>query len=323
MADKLASRISVGLLAAVAISLGVLPVHAMGYGAGMSRSGYIPGTTAGYPIGTMSAGQYSNMQPIGRQNGVDYRDAGPWWWYGGGDAGYGGYGGGIGYGAGGFGVGDTPNGTQIIQTQQQPLYPTADGPMPTTTPHPDYATEATDNLATRAPDLHNSGPSMSLTPDDMHMPKVSSYFKGFWQDMQMGQQLASSQADGQMTSQQATGQVVASNVAPHTATAGSFQPPVVQSRLSSVNFRSGTAYAVRTELKPKLQEAEQQFQDLKAQGKIGTFDVQPLETQWADLKRRATEIDKIQNSVEQRAEEGKLINDISDFEYQLKQHVDN
>lgn len=315
MADKLASRISLGLLAALAMSVGVQPVQAAGFGGGGVgggvHSGYMPGTTAGYPIGTQSAGQYANS--IGRANGVNYRDYGPWWWYGGG-----GYGAGLptnGYmygGGGGIGVGNTPNGTQIIETQQQPLYPTADGPMPTTTPHPDYATEATDNLATQHPDLHNSGPSMSLQPDDLDMPKASSYFHGFWRDMQMSQQLAGNGPSLQ----------VASDTAPVAASAKPFQPPVVQSRLSSPSFTSNGA-VVRSELKPKLQEAEQLFTDLKQTGKLGTFDIDPLETQWKDLKQRATEIANIQNSVEQKAEEGKLINQISDFEYQLRQHVDS
>jgi hypothetical protein len=305
MANKMASRISGGLLAAVALSL-VLQTASFaerGFSAGggnMSRSAYMGGVNrGGYPIGTMSSSQYGGSL----QNRYSpAMQAGPWWWYGGGGLGattYTGSTAGWGYGMGGMGMGYNP---------EELLYPTADGPQPTTTPVPTYQTEAMDNLATAHQVIHTDGPSMSFQ-DDMDMPKASSYFKGFWNDINEGQSVAAQQ--------------VASvpSVQPNSGTARNFDHPVVQSRLSTpVQFNSKVA--VRSELKPQLQEAEQMFMDLKTSGKLGTFDIEPLESKLLDLRQRARQVDNIDNSVEQRAEEGRLINSIKQFEYELRQHID-
>jgi hypothetical protein len=290
MADKFASRITAGVL--LALTFGALipvSVCAQNYNAVDQR--FIPGTTySGY------------NRPMTPATGGNY------WWYGGGAAGYP-YGGGYGGGA---------LGGNLTGASSELLYPTADGPMPTTAPVPSYQTEAMDNLATTHQTPHNDGPSMSLTPDQMDMPKVSSYFHGFYRDLQAGAQYGgSSQGD-------TSGQVAISPPQQQPA----FAHPPVQSHLSSMDFTSkahtisGTAIGVRSDVRPKLQEAEQQFQDMKTSGQLGTFDVQPLETQMADLRRRAREVYNIQSDVEQRAEEGKLINDIETFEFQLKQHAD-
>lgn len=296
MADKMASRISVGLLAAVTMSLVLQPAmlarDGFSGGSGGARS-YIPGTHyGGYPIGTQSAGQYAGNN-IGRSYGMNHADAGPWWWYGGG-----GYGAGVGSGVGLGGMNDSSN---------QLLYPTADGPQPTTAPVPSYQTEMADTQVTERATPHVDGPSMSLAPDSLDMPKASSYFKGFWNDINMG-------GAGQVQQQPQL------QLAANTADQETFAHPRVQSRLSPVQFNSSAA--VRSELTPKLQEAEQMFIDLKQQGKLGTFDLEPLEKQWRELKRRAGEVDTIQNSTEQQTEEGHLINDIADFEFQLKGHID-
>lgn len=277
MANKFRVRISAGLLAAAAVGLAV-PTTAFGQNYNAVSPNFIPGTTySGY------------TRPMTPATGGNY------WWYGGGAAG-------MGYGYGGN------LGGNLTGASSELLYPTADGPMPTTAPVPSYQTEAEDNLMTQHVTPHNDGPSMSLDTNDINMPKVSSYFKGFYQDMQAGQQY------GHLASEPPQG-------------GPAFSKPPVDSRLTSTDFRSkarmsGTAISVRTDVGPKLKEAEQQFQDLQQSGKLGTFDIEPLETQLKDLRRRAREIYNIQSNVEQRTEEGKLINDIEQFLYQLKEHQD-
>lgn len=280
MANKVGSRFTAGSLAALTLGA-LLPaaVGAQNYSA--VSPNFIPGTT--YSGGNRAGGAMN----------------GNYWWYGGG------MGGGAGYGGGGAGPFNNP--TQL-------LYPTADGPQPSTTPVPAYQTEMMDNLATQSHVEHTDGPSMSLDTNDMHMPKVSSYFQGFYQDMQAGAQYG---RRGTWTRAQAM-------QAPPSGGEG-FQRPPVESRLSNGDFRSntrmsGTAISVRSDLKPKLAEAEQLLDDMKTTGKLGTFDIEPLDQQMQELRRRAKEVINIQSDVEQRAEEGKLINDIDSFEYQLRQH---
>jgi hypothetical protein len=286
MANKVGSRFTAGVLAALTLGA-LLPaaVGAQNYNA--VSPNFIPGTT--YSGGGRGGGAMS----------------GNYWWYGGG------MGGGAGYGGGGAGPFNNPS---------QLLYPTADGPQPSTTPVPSYQTEMMDDLATQSKTIHTDGPSMSLNTNDIHMPKVSSYFQGFYQDMQAGAQYGRRWAPQQQTAMQPPSGDDAGSVG------AAFQRPQVQSRLSSGDFRahartlSGTSISVRSDLKPKMQEAEQLFSDLKASGKLGTFDMDPLEQQITDLRRRVHEVDNIQSDVEQRAEEGKLLNDIDNFEYQLRQH---
>ncbi len=301
MADKMASRISLGLLAAVVMSLAIPSAlfardgfEAGGVGA---RSAYMPGVNqGGYPIGTQSSGQYAGSL------GGGYRGGSAAWWQGAG-YGYGGYGGGASYGPGGVYGGMNNYSNQL-------LYPTADGPQPTTTPVPDYQTEMADTQITNHAVAHKDGPSMGFEDETPDMPKASSYFAGFWNDINAGG--ANSAVSAQVASN--------NSPAPTQGVARNFDHPVVQSRLSSVQFNS--SIAVRTELTPRLQEVAQMFQDLKTTNKLGTFDIDPLEQQLTELRRRAKEVVAIQNSVEQKAEEGKLLNSISEFEYQLKQHID-
>jgi hypothetical protein len=283
MANKIRVRISFGLVAAVAVGL-TIPTTASAQNYNAVSPNFIPGTTySGY------------TRPMTPATGGNY------WWYGGGAAGMGGYGGGA-------------LGGNLSGASSELLYPTADGPMPTTAPVPSYQTEAEDNLMTQHVTPHNDGPSMSLEGDPMNMPKVSSYFRGFYADLQAGSQFGRNNSVAAAPPEQAP---------------PAFAKPQVESRLTSTDFRShartlsGTAIGVRTDVRPKLKEAEQQFQDLKASGKLGTFDTEPLETTLRDLRRRAQEVYNIQSDVEQRAEEGKLINDIDSFEYQLKQHQDD
>jgi hypothetical protein len=280
MANKVGSRFTAGVLAALTLGA-LLPAAVGAQNRSAVSNAFIPGTT------------YSGGYGGNRMNGN-------YWWYGGG------MGGGAGYGGGGAGPFNNPS---------QLLYPTADGPQPSTAPVPAYQTEMMDNLATQTPNQHTDGPSMSLDTNDIHMPKVSSYFQGFYQDMQAGSQY------GHWAPQTAMN--------PPSDEGPQFQRPPVESHLSNGDFRShartltDTAVSVRTDLKPKMAEAEQLFSDMKATGKLGTFDLDPLEAQIKDLRRRVGEVDKIQSDVEQRAEEGQLINDIDNFEYQLRQHNDN
>ena len=284
MANKVRSLFTAGVLAALSLGA-LLPVAVGAQNYRPVNQNFIPGTT--YSGGGRGGGAMN----------------GNYWWYGGG------MGGGAGYGGGGAGPFNNPS---------QLLYPTADGPQPSTAPVPAYQTEMMDDLATQHKTLHTDGPSMSLNTNDLHMPKVSSYFHGFYKDMQAGARYGRRWAPQEQTAMQPPSS--------DDTDGRSFQRPAVESRLTSGDFRSrarslsGTSVSVRTDLKPKIQEAQQAFNDLKVSGKLGTFDIDPLEQQMQDLRRRMHEVDNIQSDVEQRTEEGKLINDIDNFEYQLRQH---
>lgn len=279
MADKMASRISVGLLAAVTLSLSLVPMAQAQY----ARGSWVRGAADGYAVGGV--------------NGVS-----PWW------NGGGAYGGGY---PGTYGSG-------MMDMSNQLLYPTADGPQPTTTPVPTYQTEMMDAQMTSNPVPHQSGPSMSFSDGNKDLPKASNYFRGFWNDMNQARAVCPPPvAATPATPPQA--RVASSMLDRDTPTGSSFDHPVVQSHLTDSEFNSHVA-EVRSELKPELEDVEQLFMDLKQQNKLGTFDIEPLETQLLDLRRRARQVARIQNSYQQKVEMSKLINDINDFEFQLKQH---
>lgn len=286
MADKFMTRLSVGLLAALSLGVAVLPSakaeDTAFSGAAMGRGSWMNNYNRGYTVGIGGYGA-------------------PWW------------------GGGGYG------GSNMVDVSNQLLYPTADGPQPTTTPVPSYATEAADAQMTSHPVPHQEGPSMSFRDDFPDMTKASSYFKGFYQDMRAGAMYGG--PGGGPAQQQCPPQSMP-RLAHHVSTdydtppGSHFDHPVVQSRLSGSGIAASNSnrIEVMSELRPQLQDAEQLFSDLKAQDKLGTFDLEPLEAQMVDLRRRAREVSRIQNTYEQKAEMGKLINDINDFEYQLKLH---
>jgi hypothetical protein len=282
MANKMGSRISAGLLAAMTLGL-LIPASALAQSREPVDARAIPGTTY-----------------AGRYGALTQATGGNYWWYGAG-AGGGGGGGAAMYGAPGM------YSNSMNDNANQLLYPTADGPQPTTAPVPSYQTEAADAQSTAHVVPHMDGPSMSLQPDDIGAPSGAS-----------GGGNASTSA--RMASNVPQGQL------------SQFGHPQVESRLSPVEFKSGatgnptvalspTAYAVGSELRPKLEEAEQMLRDAKVAGQLGTFDAAPLAEKMLDLRRRAREIIRIQNPVEQRTEEGKLINEISQFEYEIQQHA--
>jgi hypothetical protein len=300
MANKMGSRISAGLLAAMTLGL-LIPASALAQSREPVDARAIPGTTY-----------------AGRYGALTQATGGNYWWYGAG-AGGGGGGGAAMYGAPGM------YSNSMNDNANQLLYPTADGPQPTTAPVPSYQTEAADAQSTAHVVPHMDGPSMSLQPDDIGAPSGASYFRGFWRDMQMGSAFGRGGGGNASTSAR-----MASNVPQ--GQLSQFGHPQVESRLSPVEFKSGatgnptvalspTAYAVGSELRPKLEEAEQMLRDAKVAGQLGTFDAAPLAEKMLDLRRRAREIIRIQNPVEQRTEEGKLINEISQFEYEIQQHA--